>query len=298
MEDKSRKMMDRGMDFVRETKGAMERAVLKQLGGGIHSGFLEAYLSIRNQIALEVAKHLLKNPSDVYFTGHSMGGALAHIAMYDFTSTIIPHLNGHIENIWASQIALEGPDWIDRMQGRLKRKMKTCCYTFGAPRCFSTIITRRLNEKCPAIFRFTVDGDIVPSFPKFVGGGCSMKYKHNRNAVVIDGYGRGMVIVNPSFVERRFHLARRNQMKMHGLQAYRKGIWGAIGEEEAEKKRAMGNGGLCGEEILAFLEKGEEDEEGVSPPTGGGGDRFGVTEEEDGMEYSDALERASTSSFV
>ena len=127
-----------------------------------------------------------------------------------------------------------------------------------------------------------------------------MKYKHAKNAVVIDGFGRGMVIVNPSFVEQRFHLQRRNQIKMHELQAYRRGIWGAISDDDEEKKRAMDNSGLNSDEIMAFLEKSKREEETAEKAANAVSELRGsmasnASDDDDDMMYSDALERASAS---
>ncbi|GMI22601.1 hypothetical protein TeGR_g909, partial [Tetraparma gracilis] len=68
------------LEFLRDGMINVESAVLSKFASGVHSGFLESYLSVRSEVAYEIAKHVLKNPCDVFFTGHSMGGAIAAIA--------------------------------------------------------------------------------------------------------------------------------------------------------------------------------------------------------------------------
>ncbi|GMH51830.1 hypothetical protein TL16_g01096 [Triparma laevis f. inornata] len=236
----------------------VEKMVTENLGfTGIHGGFAEAYESIRPDLMQHVAKELLENPADVYVTGHSLGGALAHICAYDLASNVLPKLNKTLETKWRAEIKALGSEWIDLYVGRLKRAMRLCCYSFGAPRSFSRATARRYNEKVPATFRVACDGDIVTSFPKYAGG----KYKHVKNHVVVDGQGSGQLIVSPSFVERRFHLASRNKLKRHSMQCYRLGIWGSIGQTAEERARAFSQSGLNQKEIDAFIEKGRNEVE-------------------------------------
>lgn len=51
----------------------------------VHSGFLNDYLSLRDQIQQQVTAAVAANPSfKVLFTGHSLGGAMATLATVDF----------------------------------------------------------------------------------------------------------------------------------------------------------------------------------------------------------------------
>ena len=250
--------MVNGLGGVKRVVDNVEKMVSENLGFiGVHGGFADAYQSIRSDLMKVVSRELLENPADVYFTGHSLGGALAHICAYDVSSNILPKLNEALEAKWRAEIKARGSDWIDLYCGRLKRAMRVCCYSFGAPRSFSRATTRRYNEKCPATFRVACDGDIVTSFPKYAGG----KYKHVDTHVVVDGNGSGQLIVSPSFVERRFHLASRNKLKKHSLQYYRLGLWGSIGQTEQERERALAQSGLDRGEICLYLEKGRREVE-------------------------------------
>ena len=201
-------------------------------------------------------------------------------------SNVLPKLNETLEVKWRAEIKAQGSEWIDLYHGRLKRAMRACCYSFGAPRSFSRATARRYNEKCPATFRIGCDGDIVTSFPKYAGG----KYKHVDTHVVVDGNGSGQLVVSPSFVERRFHLASRNKLKKHGLQCYRLGLWGSIGQTEQERERAFSQSGLDREEISAYLEKGRIDvEAGMEEKEFGGDDNNDGGSNMDGEdEFQDA----------
>ena len=69
----------------------------------------------------------------------------------------------------------------------------------------------------------------MTAFPKYAGGR-GAAYKHAGTGAVVDGKGKGHLIISPSFVEKNFQMANRTQLKMHGMQCYRLGLWGAIGQ--------------------------------------------------------------------
>ena len=142
-----------------------------------------------------------------------------------------------------------GSDWIDYYSGRLKRAPRLSLYTFGSPRCFSRISSRRLNELVKSSFRVACDGDIVTSFPKYAGGRGSA-YKHGGTCVVVDGSGKGRLIMSPSFVEKNFQMANRTKLKKHSLQCYRLGLWGAIGQSMDEREQGEKEG--CSEATAAY----------------------------------------------
>lgn len=93
---------------------------------GVHNGFYEAYLSVRDNIKAEIEK---AGKSTIFWTGHSLGGALATIGALDF-ATRGCHL-----------------------------------YTFGAPRVFGIEKASDLNLCVKNRFRIVNDLDIVPLLP-------------------------------------------------------------------------------------------------------------------------------------
>jgi len=60
------------------------------LRGFVHLGFWEAYVGIRSRLHQVLFKSLCSKPSRVYFTGHSLGGALAKLAALDVCVNTIP----------------------------------------------------------------------------------------------------------------------------------------------------------------------------------------------------------------
>jgi len=84
--------------------GSVEASVLTTLGGGVHGGFMDAYLSIRSELQQKIVSALLSNPADIYVTGHSLGGALANICAYDLASNVLPPLTSTLNEKWTAEI--------------------------------------------------------------------------------------------------------------------------------------------------------------------------------------------------
>lgn len=110
---------------------AKPREIPEIAGAKVHSGFYRSIKrvseQIRNRIALEDANHPDQKPVTVFFTGHSLGGALALLA----TALIAPDRRG-------------------------------ACYTFGAPRVANYDFFFHL--KTP-VYRIVNSADIVPRVP-------------------------------------------------------------------------------------------------------------------------------------
>ena len=63
-----------------------------------HSGFWDAYITVRSFIHSRLRKELLENPADIFFTGHSLGGALATLAALDVTIHTIRRVNLYLQS--------------------------------------------------------------------------------------------------------------------------------------------------------------------------------------------------------
>ncbi|CAM9795493.1 unnamed protein product [Discosporangium mesarthrocarpum] len=94
-------------------------------------------------------------------------------------------------------------------------------YIYGAPRVGNHIYASRVDELVPATFRVTVDGDPVPGLP-------SWWYRHAGTKVLIDGKGRGHLIIDPSFVEKRLVTKSKSRIQAHCLEGYRAGLRGSL----------------------------------------------------------------------
>lgn len=104
------------------------------VGGGAHGGFLRAYGSVRDTVAtaLDAASG---TPKRLWFTGHSLGGALATIAAMD-------HADRGVNGV----------------------------ATFGQPRAFDDAARRHIAGTLRGRYdRIVNDGDIVPRIPGTLG---------------------------------------------------------------------------------------------------------------------------------
>ncbi|KAJ0401596.1 hypothetical protein P43SY_008671 [Pythium insidiosum] len=102
----------------------------------VHSGFWNAYASVRSELREVIRLVLDENPGvAVYITGHSMGGALAVLAAYDLA---------------------------------VNMSMKVSMFSFGGPRVGNPSFVRLYDKCVPASYRVVMDGDIVPGVPDFL----------------------------------------------------------------------------------------------------------------------------------
>ena len=64
----------------------------------LYSGFWEAYEHVREFIHAILRRELSRNPTTVFFTGHSLGGALATFAALDVTLHTVPRVNAWLKH--------------------------------------------------------------------------------------------------------------------------------------------------------------------------------------------------------
>lgn len=62
------------------------------------SGFWEVYSTVREFVHNVLRRELSREPAVVYFTGHSMGGALACIASADVALNTLPRVNAFLKH--------------------------------------------------------------------------------------------------------------------------------------------------------------------------------------------------------
>lgn len=110
------------------------------LGGKVHEGFYTALSSVWQNIERTIAKFRANQPKSLWFTGHSLGAALATLA--------VAHLRDD-----------------DRPVDGL--------YTFGQPRTGDRTFARNFNLDFPYAFRFVNNNDAVTRIPPR-----SLKYSH------------------------------------------------------------------------------------------------------------------------
>jgi hypothetical protein len=114
----------------------------------VHTGFWDAYLTVRDFIHTTLRQELAQRPAHVMCTGHSLGGALATIACLDISLHTIPRVNAHLyrmrEAKRKSAVSTNdvgggtGPRDSEVYNGDMKamkqKYIKTTVYTFGSPR--------------------------------------------------------------------------------------------------------------------------------------------------------------------
>ena len=104
----------------------------------VHFGFKESYVSLRDPIQSALDQVISKYPtSQIYFTGHSLGGAMTQLAAVDF---------------------------VDRHSDAASR---VSVYTFGQPRVGNLDFANYVDTMSytSRIFRVAKEGDIVPHVP-------------------------------------------------------------------------------------------------------------------------------------
>ncbi|KAK9817451.1 hypothetical protein WJX74_011070 [Apatococcus lobatus] len=135
----------------------------------VHHGFLSLWTENGfNQNLLARVGAILdscRDISQVYFTGHSLGGALATLAAFEL------------------QQMLQG-----------SRVVQLACYTFGAPRTGNHAFANEYGRRIPQTWHIINDQDAVARMGKFL-----MLYKRPGLRVLVNLAGQ--MIVRPSFME-------------------------------------------------------------------------------------------------
>jgi hypothetical protein len=139
----------------------------------LDSGFWSAYLPARKFLHELLRKELSANPATLYFTGHSLGGALTTLAAYDISVHTIPRINQYLRakkrfsfmHLSLSHIRLpHARKWMARahQNGRHphhhsenvpKSHIQVGMYSFGAPRVGNHNLARDYNIFVPNSFR-------------------------------------------------------------------------------------------------------------------------------------------------
>jgi hypothetical protein len=116
----------------------------------VHSGFLKSYSSIRNTLL-----QLIADSSDfdrIWMTGHSLGGALASLAVVDVGSVM----------------KLEAPVTVATLTGDVVPlfipRIKLSSYVFGTPRVGNAALAKRLNRLQQTNQSETAEGAVVEEY--------------------------------------------------------------------------------------------------------------------------------------
>lgn len=138
------------------------KSTLPEDMSAVHYGFLQAYMSVRSalQDGIALLSHGLQEEYSFYFTGHSLGGALATLAAVDFQT---------INNL---------------------EKTRVACVTYGAPKVGNVNFSKLYNAAVPNSFRIINDTDLVARMPRSIPGGSALdRYKHSGRTILIKDDG-------------------------------------------------------------------------------------------------------------
>ncbi|KDO28956.1 hypothetical protein SPRG_20063 [Saprolegnia parasitica CBS 223.65] len=176
----------------------------------VHTGFWAAYNTVRADLQRAVSATLTEMGRDVqlYFTGHSLGGALATLASFDVAYAT---------------------------------NLDVVMYNFGSPRVGNHAFAKAYNKLVPNAYRIVNDGDAVVGNPKRVlHAYCSrnLRYKHVGTVILLSSRASGVFVLDPNIVEMAFIAKLRNNGLSHLMSSYQvmlnKGVdW--INREELQK---------------------------------------------------------------
>lgn len=108
----------------------------------VHSGFLNAYLSVKNEV-VELVNQVCRQANwTIYVTGHSLGGALATCCAYDLAMR-----NKQGRAMWSD---IE-------------------CYTFGSPMVGGKAFIESFDAIIPNCWRVVNENDAVSLVPRMMG---------------------------------------------------------------------------------------------------------------------------------
>jgi hypothetical protein len=201
----------------------------------VHSGFWNSYCAVREFIHIKLRETLAEDPTLVFFTGHSLGGALATFAALDFTIHSLDRINRYVRHrkirlttlppflslllaplILCHRLSPRAPPRLRQTKGFQDNKV--AMYNFGSPKIGNWKFAQLYDRYLPNSFRVVTDGDIVCGLPP------TMSYFHIGTEVLIDSQGAGTIIIDPSFVERRLRTRVATSFSVHAMSVYELGL--------------------------------------------------------------------------
>ena len=102
----------------------------------VHEGFCEAYESLRFDLHEVVREEVRKNGvADMYFTGHSLGGAMATLAAKDFHHNTVPRLDAHLRHLHNKRsVKLSQAKHTQGQEIEEYKGIRLGVYNYGSPR--------------------------------------------------------------------------------------------------------------------------------------------------------------------
>mmetsp|Transcript_7385 Transcript_7385/g.32843 ORF Transcript_7385/g.32843 Transcript_7385/m.32843 type:complete len:443 (+) Transcript_7385:2029-3357(+) len=176
----------------------------KRMQPMIHKGFGFAYTTVRQQIWNEVHRLYEENPRPLFFTGHSLGGALATLCAFDCSKTISPD-----DGCYA--------------------------FTYGSPRVGNKQFVEEYNREVPCTWRLVHAEDPVTKLPP------ALFFRHVGQSALITR--KGHLFIDPTLFEMGWMHSKigiRCKMKIHKKTGYAVAISAFI---EKQHRSLMGDRG-------------------------------------------------------
>lgn len=162
----------------------------------VHSGFLRAYSSIRSTLLQQIVSS--SDIDTIWMTGHSLGGALATIAVVDVGSAINSQSFVKATTVRKNDVTFSIP-----------KKLTISSYVYGAPRVGNAAFARRLSilQKPNQLtgrtviqnyYRVNAVGDAIVFLPR----------GKNINRLGIDYVHAGSTVILPSILNSKDTLHR------------------------------------------------------------------------------------------
>ena len=147
----------------------------------IHSGFAQAYGTVKHRVRCLVQSMLTSKKRPIFMTGHSLGGALATLCSLDICLTLqVPPKEMNVS-------------------------------TFGSPRVGNDAFTRLYNWIIEVNWRFVAGGDMISKLPK--GG-----YRHVGKKVMLTSSGD--MLIDPNALEMLFWNSQGASIVHHRKSCY------------------------------------------------------------------------------
>ncbi|CAM9503707.1 unnamed protein product [Phaeothamnion confervicola] len=193
--------------------------------GHIHFGFWSSYSTVRAKVHAVVAEELLREPGQLYLTGHSLGGALATVCAYDMALWVVPAINARLGRGSGSPGGpSNGQDGCGRSGGfEHNEEIGIVMYNFGSPRVGDAFFQRRYNRLVPESYRVVCDGDFIAGMPP-----ARLGYVHVGRTAVVDKAGSGSLLIDPSLLETSFKTSRNYYLTSHLFDAYTRALDGCL----------------------------------------------------------------------
>jgi len=164
----------------------------------VHAGFARAYEDVRLEIYEEVVRLYTLRPRPIFFTGHSLGGALASLCALDV------------------QVRLQPPGGV-------------YLFTFGSPKVGNHAFAKVFNEKVPCCWRVVLAKDPITRLPP------GFSFAHVGNSALITEEGH--LFMDPTFFELAWMhsgLLRFN-LRHHRKSGYASALEEFIGKRHGSK---------------------------------------------------------------